>query len=165
MCAQTRLDLGLYSHLREFWGMESEPMLTPREKSPLLEAQRRVETATLHHAGQPAQRTTDWAIPASPNGQCSCLHSTALNTSGALLPLKPVLRFTCCIDSVELQVLNFNLKNGHIRQNLTPNGEPRRSSCAMQKKIENWWWVDQRLRQAIVTAAGMFACVRVWSYE
>ena len=33
-----RLDLGLYSHPKEFfWGMEFEPMLTPREKSPLLE--------------------------------------------------------------------------------------------------------------------------------
>ena len=29
-----RLDLSLYSHLKEFWGMESEPMLTPREKIP-----------------------------------------------------------------------------------------------------------------------------------
>ena len=32
-----RLDLRLYSHPKEFWGMESEPMLTPREKSPLME--------------------------------------------------------------------------------------------------------------------------------
>ena len=31
-----RLDLGLYSHPKEcFGGMEFEPMLTPREKSPL----------------------------------------------------------------------------------------------------------------------------------
>ena len=31
-----RLDLGLYSHPKEFFGgMEFEPMLTPREKSPL----------------------------------------------------------------------------------------------------------------------------------
>ena len=31
-----RLDLGLYSHPKEFWGgMEFEPMLTPSEKSPL----------------------------------------------------------------------------------------------------------------------------------
>ena len=30
-----RLDLGLYSHRKEFWGMEFESMLTPREKSPL----------------------------------------------------------------------------------------------------------------------------------
>ena len=44
---------------------KSEPMLTPREKSLLAEAQRRVEPATLHHAGQRAQHTTDWAIPAS----------------------------------------------------------------------------------------------------
>ena len=26
-----RLDLGLYSHPKELWGMESEPILTPRE--------------------------------------------------------------------------------------------------------------------------------------
>ena len=32
-----RLDLGLYSRPKEFWGMESEPMLTPRGKSPLPE--------------------------------------------------------------------------------------------------------------------------------
>ena len=29
-----RLDLGLYSHPKEFWGMESEPMLTPWAKIP-----------------------------------------------------------------------------------------------------------------------------------
>ena len=29
-----RLDLGLYSHPKEFGGMESEPMLTPRGKKP-----------------------------------------------------------------------------------------------------------------------------------
>ena len=28
-----RLELGLYSHPREFWGIESEPILTPREKN------------------------------------------------------------------------------------------------------------------------------------
>ena len=32
--------------------MESGPMLTPREKSPLQAAQRRVEPATLHNEGQ-----------------------------------------------------------------------------------------------------------------
>ena len=79
-----RLDLGLYSHLKEFWGngvrtsvytlirksfggMESEPILTPKEKSPLLEVQRRVEPMTLHHTGQRAQHTINWAIPA-PSG-------------------------------------------------------------------------------------------------
>ena len=45
-----RLDLVLYSLSKEFWGMESEPVLFPRAKSPLQEAQRRVEPATLHHA-------------------------------------------------------------------------------------------------------------------
>ena len=60
-----RLDLGLYSHPKEvFYGMESEPMLTPREKSSLQDAQRRIEPATLHHVGQRAQQTTDRAIPA-----------------------------------------------------------------------------------------------------
>ena len=55
-----RLDLGLYSHPKEwFEGKESESMLTPREKSPLLELQRRFEPATLHHAGQQTQHTTD----------------------------------------------------------------------------------------------------------
>ena len=48
--------------------MESEPMLTPREKSPLPEkkklSQRRIEPTTLHHAGRWAQHTTDRAIPA-----------------------------------------------------------------------------------------------------
>ena len=42
--------------------MEQEPMLTPREKSLLPEAQRKVELVTLHHAGQQAQHTTNWAI-------------------------------------------------------------------------------------------------------
>ena len=52
-------DLGLCSHLKEFWGVESEPMLTPREKSPLSEAQRKVEPAMLGYAGQQTQHFTD----------------------------------------------------------------------------------------------------------
>ena len=40
--------------------MESEPVLTSGEKSQLPEAQRRVET--LHHTGQQAQHTSNWAI-------------------------------------------------------------------------------------------------------
>ena len=46
-----RLDLGLYSHPKEFWGLESEPMLAPREKPSLLEAQMKIKPTTLHHAG------------------------------------------------------------------------------------------------------------------
>ena len=57
-----RLDLGLYSHPNSFWGMESELKLTPREKFPLPETQRRLKAATLHHARQPGQHTTNWAI-------------------------------------------------------------------------------------------------------
>ena len=44
-----RLDLGLYSHLKEFGGMESETMLTPKEKFP--SPQRRMKPAMLHQAG------------------------------------------------------------------------------------------------------------------
>ena len=45
--------------------MESETMLTtPRGKSPLPKAKRRFKPAMLHHPGQRAQHTTDWAIPA-----------------------------------------------------------------------------------------------------
>ena len=40
-----RLDLGLYSHLREFI-MESEPVLTARKKSFVREVQRRVTHMT-----------------------------------------------------------------------------------------------------------------------
>ena len=45
--------------------MESEPMFSPREKSPLPEAQRRIKPRALHHTGQWAQHTTDWAILSS----------------------------------------------------------------------------------------------------
>ena len=38
--------------------MESEPMITPKEKSPPPEPQRRFEPRTLHHAGQRAQYTS-----------------------------------------------------------------------------------------------------------
>ena len=57
-CAHRR-KFGLYSHPKEFFfffffeGMESEPMLTTREKSLLPKAQRRMEPAALHHAGLP----------------------------------------------------------------------------------------------------------------
>ena len=52
MCAQTRPRCILSSD--SFGGTESEPMLTPREKYPLPEAQRRVRPATLHHTRQHA---------------------------------------------------------------------------------------------------------------
>ena len=58
MCAQTGPRFILSSE-RVLGGMESDPILTPREQSPLQEAQRRVETAMLHHVGQRVQHTTD----------------------------------------------------------------------------------------------------------
>ena len=42
--------------------MESKPMLTPREISPLPEAQRRIEPMTLHEAGQQDTTPYHWAI-------------------------------------------------------------------------------------------------------
>ena len=55
-----RLDLGLYSHPKEFGG-EFEPMLTPREKIPSTRKcpQRRIEPATPWTA---SPCTTNWAI-------------------------------------------------------------------------------------------------------
>ena len=61
MCAQTRPDILSSESL--FRGMESEPMLTPRKKSPLPETQRRVETVTLYHTWRQAKHSTDGAIP------------------------------------------------------------------------------------------------------
>ena len=55
MFAQTRPRFIL-----SLWGMETEPMLTPEDKSPLPEKnspQRRIEPSTLHQAGQRAQHT------------------------------------------------------------------------------------------------------------
>ena len=49
---------------KTFWGMELEPILTPREKSLLPETQRRIEPTTLHYTRQQSQHTIDWAIPA-----------------------------------------------------------------------------------------------------
>ena len=52
MCTQTgpQFILSVYSHSKE-----SEPILIAWEKSPLLEAPRRVEHVMLHHAGQPIE--------------------------------------------------------------------------------------------------------------
>ena len=54
-----RLDPGLFSHPKEILGNGVRTQLTPREQCCLLEAQRRIKTTTLHHAGQQVQHTTD----------------------------------------------------------------------------------------------------------
>ena len=62
-----RLDLGLYSHLKElFWGMESEPMLTPKEKSPQAEKFSSKEDRTHDAASNRTASPTHYqrAIPA-----------------------------------------------------------------------------------------------------
>ena len=65
-----RLDLGPYSH-SSFWRMESEPMLTPREKSPLagkksseedrthVAALSKIVSPTHYQRAIPAPRITD----------------------------------------------------------------------------------------------------------
>ena len=50
-----RLDLGLYSHPKEFLGNG----VSTRVNSLLPEAQRKIEPATLHQAGQRVQHTTN----------------------------------------------------------------------------------------------------------
>ena len=60
ICAQTRPQFILIR--KSFRGMDSEPILTPREKSLLPEknpSPRRIEPTTLHQEGQRAQRTTN----------------------------------------------------------------------------------------------------------
>ena len=59
-----RLDMCLYSHLKEFLGNGARNRVNLKKKSALLEAQRGFDPTTLHHAGQRAQHTINWAIPA-----------------------------------------------------------------------------------------------------
>ena len=58
-----RLDLGLYAHPKEFWRNGVKTHVDSKKNSPPPKPQRRIEPMTQHHAGQPAQHTTDWAIP------------------------------------------------------------------------------------------------------
>ena len=68
-----RLDLGLYSHQKEFGGTGVRTHVNSKGISPLPEAQRRVEPATLHRAGQRAQHTANWAVPVCVH-MCNCMH-------------------------------------------------------------------------------------------
>ena len=58
-----RPDLGLCSHPKEFWGMESESMVVSREKSPLPGALRRVKPTALQSRWT-VSPTHYWAIAA-----------------------------------------------------------------------------------------------------
>ena len=59
-----RLDLGLYSHPKEFfWGMEFEPMLTPREKSPLPENVPRGVSNPRHFGSEPKHYQLSYSGP------------------------------------------------------------------------------------------------------
>ena len=56
-----RLDLDLYSHPKEFWGNGLKTHVNSKGKNPSYgknSPQRRIETTTLHPAGQRAQHTT-----------------------------------------------------------------------------------------------------------
>ena len=57
-CVHT-LDLGLYSHPEEFLGNEVRNHVNSKSKIPSTGGSEEAQPATLHHAGQPAQHTTD----------------------------------------------------------------------------------------------------------
>ena len=91
MSTQTRPQI-ILSKSSTFVGMELEPA---REKSPLPKAQRRVESAMLHHIGQPAQYTTNWAILAHViidndlNNVQNLCHSSRMTTTAASISRVP----------------------------------------------------------------------------
>ena len=62
ICAQTRPRFILSSE-RLFGEWSQNSCYNLRKKFPLLEAERRFESAMLHHAGRQALHTTDWAVP------------------------------------------------------------------------------------------------------
>ena len=70
-----RLDFGLYSHPKELLGYGVRTHVNSKgKKSPLPEARWRVETATLHHAGQRVQRTpTELFRPQDSSESCCVL--------------------------------------------------------------------------------------------
>ena len=105
-CAH-RLDLGLYSHPKEFLGgMEFEPMLTPREQSPLPEnfprggsnpwrCGQRAQTLPTSYSGPQTWFQNGWYFVATYQQQLSQPASTVSTLSGELLqsnlpPLLPI---------------------------------------------------------------------------
>ena len=59
---ECRLDLGLYSHSKEFWGNGVRTHVKSKEKIPSTwknSPQRRIKPTVLHQAGQQAQHTTN----------------------------------------------------------------------------------------------------------
>ena len=76
------LTLGLDATDGSVGELAALPTLSPREKSPLPEAQRRIEPAMLHHTEQQSQRTTDWAILA-PNKQTKLIGFLVAGLPGA----------------------------------------------------------------------------------
>ena len=64
-----RLDFGLYSHPKEFWGNGVGTHVNSKGKIPSTgknSPQRRIEPTTPHQAGQRARHSTNWAIPPPP---------------------------------------------------------------------------------------------------
>ena len=85
-----RLDLGLYSHLKELEGMESEPMLTPVQGKISLywknSPQRRIEPTMLHQARQWSQHITNELFQPLPHS-AKCIKSF-------------FLWWWCCVDGL-----------------------------------------------------------------
>ena len=113
--------------------MESEPMLTPREIFPPLEAQRRVESATLHHAGQRAQYTTNEAIPA-PSQQS---HNSSFET-GTLIAVLPTARYYTVSTRTGQPSINIMYKGVFNHQEGTRSSATSDRSCPCLRTKHLW---------------------------
>ena len=114
---------------KSFGGMESEPMLTQKEKSPLREAQRRVKPVTLHHCPVEGIFLLEltWVLtPFPPNSfgweyrprysLCThAFHHTGIHVlDGRMLATKPHLACTIHEDRMWLPLWFYlNKKNSH----------------------------------------------------
>ena len=116
MCAQTRPQFILSSE--RVLGMESEPMLTPREKSPHWKnsPQRRIEPSTPHQVGQQAQHTTN--KPFQRPCYCSTQYSTMFDCVSTSLPQLVHVNHSTRVDSAlrlnrSERLIANNSKNKH----------------------------------------------------
>ena len=151
--SEHRLDLNLYSHPKEFWGergrgMESEPMLTPKEKS--LFRKFSPEECQTHNAasGRTASRTHyQQAIPAPSEGFKSsylCIFTNESLYSATLVyelhglrekglcacwsytAVLHIERFVSMVFCCFVTTCMVGLKNSHMCKNPTQKREPQR---------------------------------------
>ena len=117
---------------KNFQGMEWEPMLTPREKSSLLEAQRTIKPTMLHHVGQRAQHTTSSAILASyisPNHSHTYCHMTHF-----LLPHSLIIHLTSFTSKLSISLYLWCIS---FQQSLWENDTLLTINCSLKQMIHN----------------------------